>query len=145
MEATRVIYQNEDGGVSVVVPAPKSGLTLEQIIERAVPQDAAYQIIDVADLPVDRVFRNAWRVGQGRVDTDLPAAKDIVHEKRRAKREEELAPLDDIIAKQIPGYDLTEVEAQRQAIRDENAALQLAIDNAQNETALRAILATVET
>jgi hypothetical protein len=55
----RVIYPNGDGGVSVLVPVPDCGLTLEQIIAKDVPSNT-YQIIDKADLPADRTFRDAW-------------------------------------------------------------------------------------
>ena len=40
--------------------APNCGLTIEQIAEKDVPTGVAYQIVDVADIPSDRTFRNAW-------------------------------------------------------------------------------------
>lgn len=58
----RIIYQNDEGGVSVIVPAPNSGLTIEQIAKKDVPTGKAYKIVDVADVPSDRTFRNAWEV-----------------------------------------------------------------------------------
>ena len=56
----RIIYPTYDGGVAVIVPAPNSGLTIEQIAEKDVPTCVAYQIVDVTDVPSDRTFRNAW-------------------------------------------------------------------------------------
>ena len=56
----RIIYPTDDGGVAVIVPAPNCGLTIEQIAEKDVPTGKAYQIVDVADVPSDRTFRNAW-------------------------------------------------------------------------------------
>jgi hypothetical protein len=56
----RIIYQSDDGGCVVVQPAPNCGLTLEQIALKDVPPGVAYKIIDEADLPQDRTFRNAW-------------------------------------------------------------------------------------
>jgi hypothetical protein len=56
----RVIYPTDDGGVAVVVPAPNSGLTIEQIAAKDVPAGKAYKIVDVADVPSDRTFRGAW-------------------------------------------------------------------------------------
>lgn len=56
----RIIYPNDDGGVAVIVPAPGCGLTIEQIAAKDVPEGKPYQIIDVSELPSDRVFRNAW-------------------------------------------------------------------------------------
>ena len=64
------------------------------------------------------------------ITINLNKAKDIAHDMRRAKREEEFAPLDAVIMKQIPGNDATEAEAARQAIRDKYAAMQTAINAA---------------
>ena len=55
----RIIYPNDDG-VSIIVPAPECGLTIEQIAAKDVPQGKPYKIVDVADIPTDRTFRNAW-------------------------------------------------------------------------------------
>ena len=56
----RIIYPNNDGGVVVLIPAPECGLTIEQIAAKDVPQGTPYKIVDVADIPSDRTFRNAW-------------------------------------------------------------------------------------
>ena len=56
----RIIYPTDDGGVAVIVPAPNCGLTIEQIAEKDVPAGKEYQIVDVADVPSDRTFRDAW-------------------------------------------------------------------------------------
>jgi len=58
----RIIYQNDEGGVAVIVPAPNCGLTIEQVAKKDVPTGKAYKIVDVADVPSDRTFRNAWEV-----------------------------------------------------------------------------------
>lgn len=60
MENKRIIYPTDDGGVAVIVPAPGCGLTLEEIARKDVPFGKPYQIIDIADIPTDRTFRNAW-------------------------------------------------------------------------------------
>lgn len=64
------------------------------------------------------------------ITINLNKAKDIAHDIRRAKREEEFAPLDAVIMKQIPGNDAAEAEAARQAIRDKYAAMQVEINAA---------------
>jgi len=56
----RIIYPTTDGGVAVIIPASECGLTIEQIAAKDVPQGTPYQIVDVADIPTDRTFRNAW-------------------------------------------------------------------------------------
>ena len=55
----RIIYQTDDGGVAVIVPAD-CGLTIEQIAAKDVPAGKPFEIVDVADIPSDRTFRNAW-------------------------------------------------------------------------------------
>lgn len=55
----RIIFQNDEGGVSVIVPAD-CGLTIEEIAAKDVPAGKPYKIVDVSDIPSDRTFRNAW-------------------------------------------------------------------------------------
>lgn len=73
------------------------------------------------------------------ITVNLTQAKLVAHTRRRDVRNRRFAPLDAVIAKQIPGVDITAVEAQRQAIRDEDAALQVAIDAASSVTELKAL------
>ena len=68
--------------------------------------------------------------------TNLTKAKTIAHEMRRASREEEFKPHDDIIAKQIPGADADAAETARAAIRTKYETVQTDIDAAINETEL---------
>jgi hypothetical protein len=56
----RIIYPNDEGGVSIIVPADECGLTIEEIAAKDVPEGKPFQIVDVADIPSDRTFRNAW-------------------------------------------------------------------------------------
>ena len=56
----RIIYPTDDGGVAVIVPAPESGLSIQEIAAKDVPAGKPYKIVDVADIPEDRTFRNAW-------------------------------------------------------------------------------------
>ena len=55
----RIIYQTDDGGVAVIIPAD-CGLTIEEIAAKDVPEGKPYKIVDVSDIPTDRTFRNAW-------------------------------------------------------------------------------------
>ena len=59
----RIIYPNDDGGVAIIIPAD-CGLTIEQIAAKDVPQGKPYKIVDVADSPTDRTFRNAWEYSE---------------------------------------------------------------------------------
>lgn len=55
----RIIYRTDDGGVAIVVPAD-CGLTIQQIAAKDVPTGKPYKIVDVSEIPSDRIFRNAW-------------------------------------------------------------------------------------
>lgn len=60
----RIIYPTDDGGVAIIVPAPECGLTIEEIAKKDVPFGVPYKIVDVADIPSDREFRNAWEYAE---------------------------------------------------------------------------------
>lgn len=55
-----IVYKNNDGSISIVVPAPDTGLTIQQIAAKDVPHGIPYEIVNAADIPEDRTFRNAW-------------------------------------------------------------------------------------
>lgn len=61
----RIIYQSDDGGVCVIIPAPDCGLTVEEIALKDVPFGKPFKIVDVSDIPSDRSERDAWSVDQG--------------------------------------------------------------------------------
>jgi hypothetical protein len=58
----RIIYPNDDGGVSILIPTPEylEEHTIEELAAKDVPEGKPYQIVDVSDIPEDRTFRNAW-------------------------------------------------------------------------------------
>jgi hypothetical protein len=62
----RIIYPTDDGGVSVIVPSPNclQEHTIEEIAAKDVPAGKPYKIVDVADIPSDRTFRDAWTVNE---------------------------------------------------------------------------------
>lgn len=60
MNNPRIIYPTPEGGVAIIIPAPDCGLTVEQIAAKDVPVGVPFQIVDAADIPSDRTFRNAW-------------------------------------------------------------------------------------
>ena len=59
----RIIYQNDTGGVAVLIPAD-CGLTIEQIAAKDVPTGKPYKIVDVSEIPTDRQWRNEWTVDE---------------------------------------------------------------------------------
>jgi len=58
----RIIYPNDDGGVSIIIPTLEylAEHTIEELVAKDVPVGKPYKIIDVANIPTDRTFRNAW-------------------------------------------------------------------------------------
>ena len=51
----RIIYKTADNGVVVIIPVD----TIEACMKE-IPEGAEYAIVDIADIPSDRTFRNAW-------------------------------------------------------------------------------------
>ena len=135
MTTSRIIYQSESGGVSVIVPTGSVELALKDI-----PEGVPYEIVSADDIPSDRYFRNAWIADGAAVAVDLGKAKDIGHDIRRQQRAEEFQPFDEIIAKQIPGADAIAAEVNRQQIRDKYVEVQAAIEAAADPDAIKLAL-----
>lgn len=55
-----IIYKKEDGGVAVIYMQPGAGLTVEDIVGRAVPPDTPWKVVKLSDLPTDYLYRDAW-------------------------------------------------------------------------------------
>ena len=138
MTSQRIIFQNAEGGVSIIIPSGE--LPIEEVAKKDVPEGVPYEIVTTDAIPSDRTFRNAWTKGNGTVDVDLTKAKEIGHDKRRQKRAEEFTPYDEVIVKQIPGVDAVEAEAARQGIRAKYADVQAAIDAADTPDEIKAAL-----
>ena len=62
----RIIYPNDEGGVSIVIPSPEALeiMTIEDIAAKDVPEGKPFKIVDVEDVPTDRTFRNAWEYAE---------------------------------------------------------------------------------
>jgi len=60
----RIIYNNSEGGVSVIVPSPNWKGTIEELAAKDVPANTPYKIVDVSEIPSDRTFRNAWEYAE---------------------------------------------------------------------------------
>jgi hypothetical protein len=60
---TQVIIYNQDNGVvAVIIPTPEylADHTIEELAAKDVPAGKPFKIVDVADIPEDRTFRDAW-------------------------------------------------------------------------------------
>ena len=135
---TRIIFQNESGGVSVIIPTGE--LPIEEVAAKDVPEGVAYEIVEDDAIPADRFFRGAWVANGAAVDVDLGKAKDIGHDIRRTQRAEEFKPYDEVIMKQIPGNSATEAEEARQQIRFKYALIQDVIEAAETPDEIKSAL-----
>jgi hypothetical protein len=131
----RIIYPTPDGGVAVIIPTESVELALKDV-----PEGVTYEIVDEADIPTDRYFRNAWVMGDCCIDHDLNKCKALGHDKRRQQRAEEFKPFDEVIMKQIPGADAVVAEEARQAIREKYALIQDVIEGASTPDEIKTAL-----
>ena len=65
----KIIYPTDEGGVAgvaVIVPSAEylANHTIEEIAAKDVPDGKAYKIVDEADVPSDRTFRDAWEYAE---------------------------------------------------------------------------------
>lgn len=138
MTTSRIIFQNESGGVSVIIPTGE--LSIEEVAAKDVPKNVAYEIVEDDAIPADRFFRNAWVANGAAVEVDLDQAKAIGHDIRRTQRAEEFKPFDEVIMKQIPGADSAAAEQARKDIRFKYALIQESIDLAKTPDQIKAAL-----
>lgn len=102
----KIVYTRPDGGITVVIPAPKEHLEklygklsdsqYEDIVNKA--NDAKMKrrgaknirVIDDSDIPADREFRDAWVdvSDETKIDICCEKAKDLKLKEMRLKREE---------------------------------------------------------
>lgn len=136
-----LVHTNPDGTVGVTTFADGDSLgenhpDLKLLLEAAI-QPPVY--VDAADMPQDRLFRGAWKQ-DGRKCVECPLkSKEIAHQIRRAKREAEFAPYDELVSKQIPGQSESAEEA-RAGIRAKYDAVQVEMDACKSAAELRAVL-----
>ena len=64
MSNQRIIYQNDEGGISIIVPSQEAvdKYGIDAVAKKDVPAGKAYKIVTDSDIPIDRTFRNAWEV-----------------------------------------------------------------------------------
>lgn len=130
--------------LSVVHPTDEYSGTMDELAVVTVPAGTPYEVVNSNLVPSDRIFRGAWEAsgnpGQP-VVTNLAKAQAQAHRMRRKVRQTELSPLDQEALQYLTNpTELNRVEGERQVIRDRYAAIQLAIDNVDNPTALAALV-----
>jgi len=63
-QTKRILYINDDGGVTILSPAPNCDLSVDALAKQDVPTGKKYKIIDATDVSSDRSFRDAWTVDE---------------------------------------------------------------------------------
>ena len=115
-----IIYQDTDGSTCVVHPAP--GIALKTVIATSVPDGAEYEVLEDAQLPQDRYFRDAWKLENGEVAIDIEAAKEVQRNVWRKLRAPKLGALDMELMRAIENGMSTskrnEIAERKQALRD---------------------------
>jgi hypothetical protein len=71
----RIIFKNDDGGVSIIIPTPEA---LEQhgiqaIAIKDVPAGKPFKIVDASVIPSDRSQRDAWTVDEAELTDGVGA------------------------------------------------------------------------
>lgn len=132
----RIIYQTDEGGVAVVIPAADCVLSIEQIAAKDVPAGKAFAIVATTDVPSDRTFRNAWELSNGAISVNMTKAKAITKDRLRAEREPLLAAQDVAFQRALEsGSDTSAIVAEKQRLRD----LPALADQAQTLDELKAL------
>jgi hypothetical protein len=121
---TRIAYRNSEGGVSIVCPSPEfcanPESTMAKLLSRSVPEGAIFEELKAEDIPVDRYFRNAWRLNGG-IHTDMDCARGIHLNCLRKVRNEKLLELDVTFQRALESKDVAaqdSIAAKKQALRD---------------------------
>lgn len=61
-----IVYKNDEGGVSVIIPTPEALALygIEAIAAKDVPAGKPYKIVSAEDIPADRTQRKLWVVDE---------------------------------------------------------------------------------
>ncbi len=119
----RIIYQDDDGGISVYIPSPYSKTPLAEQVKRHVPQDRPLNIVNASDLPERDEFRGAWVPRDGDIkkgiDISMNKAREITKTRLRAERTPLLEEQDVAFQRALEaGTDTAEIVKEKQRLRD---------------------------
>lgn len=137
MTTKRFPYRRTDGGISVIVPAPKSqrkgesesawlGRIVKRTLDNATDVDVQLPMCEASELP-SRRFRNAWREVAGLIKVDIPEARNIRMVEIRSERDKKLDDADKKTARELEqqGVNYPDWVTYKQALRDVPADIDL--------------------
>jgi hypothetical protein len=132
----RFIYENDEGGITIVTPSDKTDLTLDEIKDKCCPSEKTIVTINKSEMPSNRNFRNAWKLNSNNIETDMTKAKEIHKDNIRNARVSKLAELDIEFQKALEtSASTTDIVSKKQALRD--APADSAITEASSEAELK--------
>jgi hypothetical protein len=102
----KTVYAED--GTETVVPGMKEEEAYKFILAKDCPEGAQ----EITEMPEDRYFREAWRIGYGIVSVDMEKARQVHMEVIRKERDKKLKALD---VEQLKGVD---VQGEKQTLRD---------------------------
>lgn len=124
----RRIIKREDGGIAVVIPAPKSRRKdeaeqtwLARVFAKATPIDVEYVDVPASVIPSDRTFRDAWEKNGNGIAVNMAKAKAIHIDRWRVARKPLLEKLDVAFMLALEADDkiqIAEIKAKKQTLRD---------------------------
>ena len=116
---TRFIFTADDGVLTIVCPADKTNLTLDEIKARACPSDRTIYTVDKSVIPAEDGFYEAWTYTDSGFGINMTKAKEIHKTNIRSAREPKLAALDIEFQKALEtSADTSAIVSKKQALRD---------------------------
>jgi hypothetical protein len=114
----RILFTDSEGGVSIIIPSGSVEVAMKDI-----PEGVAYEVVDVADIPSDRSFRDAWEhdttTAPQKILTSINKAKEITKDRLRIERKPLLETQDILFMKaQEAGTSTTDIVTEKNRLRD---------------------------
>ena len=137
----RIVWKNTDGTIAVTIPAPKGRRKdekesdwFERVALKAQPSGSTRLPDCMAETLPKRYFRNCWRDVNGKVEIDMPLARNQKMNEIKDKRNELLNESDkEHLRLQAVGTDeqKQKMETYRQSLRDipQNVDLEVVTDS----------------
>ena len=114
----RIVYPNDTGGVSVIVPSPHWVGTMEELAAKDVPDGKVYKIVEDSAISTDRTFRDAWENYED-ITVRFPKAKEITKKRLRLERKPLLEEQDILFMRAVEtDQDKSEIVTEKQRLRD---------------------------
>lgn len=114
----RIVFENAEGGVSIT--PVHDILSVEEWANIIVPPGVSWKLVEAADIPADRAFRNAWMLDETLIKEDWAKSVEITKNRLRKERAPLLAAADVKALRDVEtnGTVSPETATLKQALRD---------------------------